>query len=307
MRLDQETLVAIVEEMASGTASLADAARNQDVPLRTFWRWMQRSRNGEDEMLIHWPDEEPIQFIRALSMARKMAALEARSRFEKKNVLGYYEKETRFQGAPVWAEDPSCVGMDPDLRELLGYSRDGLLRDENGCCIPVVERIETPAALQLRYLASMFPELREHSVTDQNVSLHGSLGVTHMKSSFTRESGPPAIAPPPPRPLLPVEEIVAEPDEDAAPLKPSSDVQGTDPVTDETFETQPPTPAPELDRVIREPAPTEYTPTASERKGRSLSALEQDLLTRLRGDPLRRSASPVGSTISLLPKILRPA
>lgn len=310
MKRDEEVMVDIVEALANGTQSLQGAALSCGVATRTFWRWMQQSKEGDEKFLIGWPDpDQPVQFYRAVSMARKMLALSARSEFERKNLFGY-ERIVHFQGAPVPMPDARAVGLSREIRELLGYDPDGYLRDENGAVVWVTEHVEPPVQATIKYLSSMFPEYRER--LDQTVNINGglTLGVSTV-SRRTREQGPPEIpdAPIPPRVVRVIEARPSvEPVIEETADEPEDDVTSTLPIKDEPEAISEPTPVPEPERVIRTETPQQWQPTANEKAGKPLSNLEVELLSRLRNpNPAMRSASPIGSTVNTLIKTPRPA
>jgi hypothetical protein len=126
-----------------------------------------------------------------------------------------------------YRELEECVGLDPDVRELLGYPRDGLMRDENGARVPLTIHEHAPAMLLDRFLQSWSPaRYRNRETHDHQIS--GSLGVQISVPSYRQpqqvtEVAAPAIAAPvhvepisPPAP--PVEPIPAE-WEDVEPLE----------------------------------------------------------------------------------------
>jgi len=311
MKRDSEVMIDIVEALASGMQSLQGAALSNGVAVRTFWRWMQLSKDGKDErFLIQWPapDGEPVPFHRAVAMARKMHALEVRAKFEKECLTGW-DSEVRFQGAPVWRQHAGA--FDPKKRELLVMlgecDEDGFMIDERGERLPVLEHHHAPVAAVTKFLETHFAEYRTHTVSDTNLNINGglTLGVSTVPRR-TREDGPPQIpAPPTPPRVVEVVKVIEAPQ----PINEPADdpvVTDTKPSADEPEVAAAPTPEQEP-RVIREPAPPAYQPTASEKAGRPLSALETELLGRLRGDPAKRSASPIGSTASAMPRTPRPA
>jgi hypothetical protein len=192
--------------------------------------------------------------------------------------------------------------MDAEMRELLGYPIDGLLRDENGCTIPNVIHHEPPVAAVLRTLEVAFPQ-EYRPTSNSNINLQGAINTTvgvAIAKPRTKEDGPPRIPPLPPMPQL---EAVTEDDEleipeptEAMASEPEADVVDTAPIEDAAIVAAPDT-LPE--RVIRNPSPDIYQSapkpilSPSQNSPRKLSPLELDLLGRSRGSIDARSASPV--------------
>ena len=196
MLRDDETMIGICEAVASGTLVLSTAAQMNGISARTFWRWMQLSNQGDERYLINWPnDEEPTYFHRALAMARRMFKLDARGLIEQRLISGFAEP-VFFQGKPSWVEMEEAVGLDEDTRELLGYPRDGLLRDELGRRVQHKIIHAAPVQLQIKFLESQFPD--EYTPTmNQNINqtISGTLGVVPAKPR-SREDGPPPVPSP---------------------------------------------------------------------------------------------------------------
>ncbi|WP_154071933.1 hypothetical protein [Bradyrhizobium erythrophlei] len=192
-----------------------------------------------------------------------------------------------FGGRVCWQEEPRAVGLDPDTRELLGFERDGLIRDANGACIPLTEHHEPPVAAVLRVLEVAFDEYTPKTKTNVTQNVSGIVGVQVVKAM----TGPPAIPPAPvPPPQL---EILPDPDDAVALAELLGDEpddidggNGDDPVDE-------PEPEPEMVAapepgpiMIQTAPPPEYVagpnPLIQPRDGRRpLSDLERDLLSRL--------------------------
>jgi hypothetical protein len=281
----EATLVAICDALADGM-SYSAAARCNGVSKRSLFMWLQASRNNDPAFLIHYLDsEEPQQFVKCANVARRIHYLEMRSEFERRCLHGHEEIVT-FQGKVQYREDPRCVGLDEDTRELLGYERDGLLRNERGEVIPLTIRHPPPVAAVLRALAVGFPdEWRETTNTNSNLNISGGavIGVAHMKPS-TSDQRP--LPPLPPRPKVPELEVLNAGDH----LELPEIADAPEPVAPEPE----PEPEPAAPEAEPEPVVVVTAPTRAERSGRPLSALEADLLKRARGTPEQRSA-PVGA------------
>jgi hypothetical protein len=285
---DEQTMIAICDALASGVKSLSGAARSSGVASRTFWNWMRASQKGDDRFLIRWPDpeaEQPMPFHKAIAFARKVFLMQVRAQFEHEALVGW-EKPVHFQGQMVWQEDPRAVGLSPELRDLLGFSPDGLLRDETGACIPVTEHVHPPVAMTIKVLESHFAEYRSHSVVDQNINGNLTMGVTAIKP-LSKSDSPPAIPPMPPLPRIERAAPMPEPDpiiDASSGDDPDDDFAVTDtrPEKDQPLSAMPPAELMPPQVVIREDArQTNYAPTG----GTATSPLAQDLLARLRGDP----------------------
>jgi hypothetical protein len=297
MTTKPETMIAICDTIASGIMSYSKACAMNGLPSSTFWDLIKRSQSNDERLVIEYLGEQ-IQFAKAVNAARRMALHEMRGRMEQKSIFGY-DEPVFYMGEPTWKRDPRTVGWTEDEREAFGFSRDGLLRDENGACIQNVIHHEPPIALQLRVAEMAFPtEYRPGTNNTVAVSGGAVVGVQMMKPS----NGPPKIPPAPPLPQL---EVIRETDELAVPEMADdeeiTDVTDTppddDPAQDDFTPLPPQPPAPEPERVIREATPEQYQPTPQivplapvERAGRPLSDLERDLLTRARGTPAQRSA-----------------
>ena len=199
----------------------------------------------------------------------------------------------QYRGQTVYRLNPDWV--DESMRELLGLTeRDMYLRDENGNLVP--EMVWQPPAtdLVLGILAAHSSRYKKQSKIDidMNARVTGGLLIAEAPSPKIFQRPVP----------VPVIEVVKEAEqiEDGEMADTDDLVTDTSPTRDEPENiAAPPTPAPEP-RVIREAPPPAYQPTASESTGRPISALKADLLARLRSDPSKRSASPIGSIASTL-------
>lgn len=204
----------------------------------------------------------------------------------------------QYRGQTVYRLNPDWV--DEGMRELLGLTeRDMYLRDANGNLVP--EMVWQPPAtdLVLGILAAHSNRYKRQSKIDIDMNARVTGGI------LVAEAPSPKIFQ---RPVpVPVIEVVKEAEqiEDGDIAEIGDLVTDTSPTRDEPEAIAAPTPAPEP-RVIREASPPAYQATASERAGRPLTPLEQDLLGRLRSDPSKRSASPIGSISSTLERTRPP-
>jgi hypothetical protein len=297
MTTKPETMIAICDSIASGIMSYSKACAANGLAPSTFWDLIKRSQGGDEKLIIEYLGSS-VPFHMAINGARRIAYHELRGRVEQKSIFGFDEL-VYYMGEPTWKRDPRTIGWTEDEREAFGFSRDGLLRDENGACIQNVVHHEAPIALQLRVLEQAFPaEYRPGTNSTVAISGGAVVGVQMMKPT----NGPPKI-PAPPKPL-PQLEVLTDADELAIPETDAEDIaDDEDDLTDVTdtppeddlalddFTPLPPTPpAPEPERVITGgPLPEQYQPTPQiaplapvERAGRPLSDLERDLLSRAR-------------------------
>lgn len=298
MKRTPETLIAICDTIASGILSYAAACRVNNVSSRAFWGWIKASQGGDEDYLIEYLGEQ-IQFSKAINAARRIALHEIRASFEQRCLMGHDEIQT-YMGEITWQKDRRCVGIDdPDIREMLGYQRDGFLRNEAGEVVPNVVHRQAPVAAVLRVIEAAFP-VEYRPGTNNTVAISGSavVGVQMMRPS----NKPPVIPPAPPLPQL---EVLDDADELQIP-ETDDDVLDDEPAAADDMQpiTQPGVQSDE--RMIAEPTPAEYQPSppaaplAPTRSGRPLSALERDLLSRARGTPEQRAAP-----ITMEPKLDR--
>lgn len=290
-RTPPETLIELCDVIASGVLSYAAACRAVGISTRAFWKYIKASQGGDETYLIEYLGEQ-IQFAKAVNASRRMALHEMRGRMEQKSIMGY-DEPVFYMGMPTYKPDPRCIGMmdDPDLLELLGLPRDGLLRDENGAVVQNVIHRESPIALQLRVAEMAFAEYRP--TTNSNVAISGSVSAVVGVAMVAPRTSPPVIPPAPPLPQL---EVLDDADDLQIP-ETNSDAPEEPPDDEPADDVQPiPPQARPTERVIAEPTPAQYQPTppaaplAPARTGRPLSALERDLLTRARGTPEERAA-----------------
>jgi hypothetical protein len=309
LKNNPEILLGICETIASGILAYSRACRANGVSETSFWSWIKQSQQDPEAITVEFLGET-LPFCRAVNAARRIALHEMRGRFEQKNVLGY-DEPIFFQGMPTWKPDPRCVGMDEDLREMLGYRRDGLLED-NGKLVQNVIHHDPPVAAVLRTLEVAFPsEYRQ--TTNQNVNLSGNItaGVTVAKPR-TREDGPPPL-PTPPRPLaqlvvIPQSDDTAIPETEETAIEPDSDVTDTPAPTyseEDLSDLTPPAPEP-VERVIREAvtvSPPTDAPAAALMNRVGISDLERDLIERAKRAAGTRSNDPIAPIAPIAPKL----
>ncbi|WP_426438561.1 hypothetical protein [Bradyrhizobium genosp. P] len=293
MLISEDKLIEICEQVAGGELAISLAAEKVGVKRRTLFNWLEASKAGTDERLnIRWPGDDLVPFHRCLSLARDMAALDIRGEFERRCLKGT-EEPVYFQGRPQWKEREDLVGLDDWLVEMLGYP-DRWERDKFGRRVQLTIRHAPATAAVIKYLESRFSD-EYRSTVNQNVNVGGGLniGVLSMpvQALPTRASGPPPIPPAPRRPMiappLPEEPVDASFTEAADPMAST----GTPPPADDDFSVEPPAAPIKAEVVIREAAPAQYQPRAEG----PMSDLQRDLLARLRGDPVTRSA-PIAPT-----------
>jgi hypothetical protein len=208
----------------------------------------------------------------------------------------------KFQGKTVYKEDPTLLGVDDQLLDMLGLP-DRLLRDERGR--PVPEQVWTPPStdLVLGILAAHSKRYRKQSSVDVNLSARLSGGVQVIGNKPA-----PSIAAPLPMLVEIVQEAIEEPERAATDEEPPADFTELDDigVTDTPAEPDEPepeaAPTPPAPVMIRAATPTEYAPPTQAGPlappRRALSPMERDLLTRLNGTPEQRSAPVIPSSLN---------
>jgi hypothetical protein len=206
----------------------------------------------------------------------------------------------QYRGQTVYKLNPDWI--DEGMRELLGLTeRDMYLRDANGNLVPEVVWQPPATDLVLGILSAHSNRYKRQSKIDIDMRAQVTGGILVAEAP-----SPKIFQRPVPAPML---EIVKEAEqiEEAEVTEIDDRVTDTSPTRDDEPEAVAvPTPEPEPERIIREAAPPAYQATASERAGRPLTPLEQDLLGRLRSDPSKRSASPIGSIASTLERTRLP-
>lgn len=283
------------------TISYVEASRAMRLNQGTIFMWINRSKreakdgiegtafffereNGDGEP--RWLHEH----VRAaVSVTVESIEAAARSR-----ALYGVQVPAMYQGHATYRLNPDYE--DEGLRELLGLTEnDKYLRDPvTGERVPEMVWQPPSTDLVLGILAAHTNRYKKQSKVDIDMRASVTGGVLIANSTPTPPA-PPQV-PPPPVPL-PVLEVLGESIEDANfSEETSKDVTDTPPIEDEDFSTPPVLP-PKPEVVIRGPAPPQYQPSASGAR----SALVDDLLKRLRGDPSERSANPVGSTAPIKP------
>jgi hypothetical protein len=284
---DVELLISICDTIAgASTLSLKEAARRNGISVPTLWAWMKDPAVVIPEYL----GEQNIPFSKAMKLARKCAVAVAISEGLENRVLAGHWETVWFQGQPTWVEDERCVGIDdPDVREMLGYARDGLLRDENGNRVQHRRHVAPPAQLIEKFVEANAPKLygqKSKLAVDSKVSL----GVTVIGGQR---------AAPLPQPVQVVTQQITE-----------TVAREVLPEALEQFEAEP-EPEPEYNaepeaQGIDEPEPEPIAPveglTDDElsllRRARSASPLGQDLARRAaekaRQNAAQRSADNIG-------------
>jgi len=117
-----ETLLAVLDTLASGNVVYSDAAVACGVRPNTFWHWMRASQLNRDPDLIVPYLSEAMPFYRAVEAARQIALHDTRARTEKRS--------QKYLGEPVFFRDipefdtvrdaEPRISPDIDLDDLLG-------------------------------------------------------------------------------------------------------------------------------------------------------------------------------------------
>jgi hypothetical protein len=155
---DEELLIACCDTLAGGgTLSLSEVARRNGVTRVSLWSWM----NDPALIISEYMGQADISFKRAMKLARKCGiAMTISDTFENRISVGGHWEKVWFQGKPTWVEMEACVGIDdPEVREMLGYPRDGLLRDPNGNRVQHSRFVPAPAQLIEKFIESNEPKL----------------------------------------------------------------------------------------------------------------------------------------------------
>ena len=205
MTFKSPQIMSEIADLYAGGLSLNNCAKKLGIAPRTLHSWLKLSRENDPSTLTVYLDEE-MQFARALSIARQLLYLNMRSNFEARMLTGD-ETPIFFQGRPSFVELEECAGIDdPDVREMLGYPRDGILRDNRNRRVQHVLRTPAPVAGVLAALAVGYPgEWTPSSKVEQAIT-NRTQGVTVL----TGPPGPPVV---PPKPKLPELEVLADPAE----------------------------------------------------------------------------------------------
>lgn len=118
-----ETLLAILDTLASGNVVYSDAAKANGVQPNTFWHWMRASQLSRDPDLIVPYLGELMPFHVAVEAARQVALHDTRARTEKRT-MNYLSEPVFFRDIPAFdsVADPAPRVADDeiDLDELLG-------------------------------------------------------------------------------------------------------------------------------------------------------------------------------------------
>jgi hypothetical protein len=168
----------------SGTLSLSETARRCGTTRVSLWTWM-----NDPTLTIEYMGRE-VTFGQAMKMARRCAiAMTISSALEDRVANGHYET-VWFQGQPTWVEDERCVGIDdPDIRELLGFPRDGLLRDENGRRVQQRRHVPAPSQLIEKFAEANAPKLYG-AKSKLEIDNRISLGVTTIPQRVAPSPAP---------------------------------------------------------------------------------------------------------------------
>jgi hypothetical protein len=170
--------------------------------------------------------------------------------------------------------------MDEETRDMLGFPKDGLLRDERGNCIQNTIHHEPPIALQLRVAEMAFPrEYRPGTTVDTNITHNGVVGIRHAPPT-NYNGGPPPVPPAPVPPQLTfapeqpdaeLDEMLALPDDVAEIAELPDEPEAAPPVPDE----------PEASGNV--PVPSTPAPMAISETPKRVprTALEADLFAKL--------------------------
>jgi hypothetical protein len=255
-----EKLREVVEMIASGVLSPRKASRACGVPPSTYWDWVSAAqRDPSDERYILEYCGEWMPFHKAVALARKVALAEALGRFETRCLEGD-ETPVFYQGRPMWIEDESLSHLSNDDLERLGIP-DRYLR-VNGKRVQHTIKSAPPVAAVIKLLESNFKSYAPRSEVTVNARHSGGVSVVNVPK------------------ILPAVEIVQPPPQIAPPT--STYVEVEEPTAAHA--------APDEEPIAEEPTAAH----AAVEPRRPISALERDLLARLKQGPTNpRPSAPV--------------
>jgi hypothetical protein len=196
--LNEKNLITVLQRVTENP-KLAPAMRSIGASGGLIWNWLRRSAAGAPELLVHWPDEdaEPIQFVEAMKIARKMhlIAMDATIREEVDRGI---PKVVIYEGKIMWQEDESLSKYTDqqiqDLYEVGGVDYpDRYKRDANGERIPLTVYESAPAALRVHAIKSLMgrtynpSEFKETTVQQSVVVIGGSKPTSEGESDLVRD------------------------------------------------------------------------------------------------------------------------
>jgi hypothetical protein len=263
-------------KVLAACTSYAAAARKVGVSEAWIYKCLdsaKAAREAGDETSVFFFEEEagdgqPLWLMDHLDnvLRRSIEEIEA---FNRDRVARPRVVPCLFQGSKVAAKDPLLVGR-PDLIELLGLP-DDLLRDENGAVVWETQEILPPVELVSLYLGAYARRLFGKKLeVDQTTKLTGGVMISNGNA---------------PQITKPTLEVIEPGQVQDAVFSDVTDTNPNEPPIAPDYADEPDRSA-EPGPVIREAAPTEYTAQpnpliAPRTKGRPLTALERDLLSRL--------------------------
>lgn len=252
--MNNATMVAIVGNLADGL-SYKQASISAGVNVRTFWRAIKASQEGDPALMVSYLDED-MTFAEAAGTARRIHSMSVRSQFESYCLSGF-EEPVVFNGQMQWQVDRRTVGWSEDDREAFGFERDGLLRNERSETIPLTITRKPSDAAVLRFLEMAHPD-EYRPTTNSNITTTTVKAPTRPVVRYNEE-GPPI---PPPRPPIPELQVLPNPSDpeldDLLGPEPEPEPEQPEPFADET---EPALVPEERERVTSEaPPPSEYTP-----------------------------------------------
>lgn len=254
----EETMLQIADYYSAGD-SLNLSARKAGVANRTLHLWLKQSRENDPTCEVEYLGDR-MQFARCLSIARGLLYMNMRSNFEARMLSGDREP-VYFSGMPTFKPDLAAMAIDdPDVRDMLGYRRDGLYVNERGELEQNVIVRPPPVAGVLAALAMWDP-----AAWTPSSRVESTVTKTQGATTPPARVGAPVV---PPRPKLPELTVLPNPENG------SSD--------DDLLDLLGPVPEPRLDPVVEpelepavvsvdpgpkiaEPTPAPYQPTPTTR------------------------------------------
>jgi transposase-like protein len=184
-----DKMIAALDSVAAGN-SFAETARRLDITARSIFYWMQRSRNGDEKMIVEWGEWGVAPWHKHCDSAQAMAVALMESEAKSNSTIGF-EEVVIFQGTVQYQLDARKVGLDDETCVLLYGDADRYLRNEKGEAIPLTIKRKPSDALVLRMLSSHLKRYAERTVQDVNVN--GVLGVMALPRPGDRVEQPKQI------------------------------------------------------------------------------------------------------------------
>jgi hypothetical protein len=142
---------------------LADAMRAVGYKPNTIFTWIKRSRAGDQQLMVRWPDSEgePIQFADAVVIAQRMQHANLEARLRRDVDVGTPRTLRTQSGDVVYEIDHKAVadwaGDAQAARDIGGLPDPFYVHDTGGARVPVIVHDAAPAALRQHVARSLLP------------------------------------------------------------------------------------------------------------------------------------------------------